>query len=213
MQTLDLSHVISQDMPVYPGTEPPKVHTTATLAKNSFIEKEVTLYTHIGTHLDAPAHILPEGKTLDAYPPEWFWGQGVTLDFSQINQSQIEKEDLEPFAPSIQSADFVLLYTGWSDYWGSPTYFADFPVLSAEAARWLAAFKLKGVGVDASSVDHVDAVDFPVHKEFLSQNTVIIENLTNLKTLIGNRYKLFCFPLKIKEADGSPVRAVAVLDE
>lgn len=213
MQTLDLSHVISSDMPVFPGTPYPKIKSASTLAVAGFVEKEVTLYTHTGTHLDAPAHILPAGQTLDAYPAQWFWGQGVTLDFSRLKRGAIEKKDILPFASTIREADFVLLHTGWSNYWGDPSYFADYPVLTAEAAEWLATFNLKGFGVDAISVDGMDAADYTIHKLFLSKKTVIIENLTNLSSLIGRNFNLFCFPLMLKDADGSPVRAVAIYDE
>ncbi|EEG76385.1 cyclase family protein [Dethiobacter alkaliphilus] len=213
MRTIDLSHLISTNMPVYPGTEPPKMKTACTLSKDSFVEKEITLFTHTGTHLDAPAHIFPDGKTLDSYPVSGFWGRGVVLDFNDFSRSIITENDVLPYADLIRQADFVLLYTGWSKLWGSHTYFEDYPVLSADAARFLADFGLKGVGVDAISVDKVETVDFSVHKTFLAKDTLIIENLTNLELLVGRQFNFYCFPLKISTADGSPVRAVAILDK
>lgn len=208
MPVIDLTHTISVDMPVYPGTEPPQMVTACTLEKDRFVELKVTLYSHTGTHMDAPAHIFAEGKTVDSFPVSAFTGPAAVLDVSR-SKTIISLKDLNPFAPLLEKAEFVLLYTGWSAYWNQEAYFSGFPVLAADAAQWLAGFNLKGLGVDAISVDDVGTTDFPVHKIFLAKNTVIIENLTNLQPLTGTLVQFSCFPLKIRQGDGSPVRAVA----
>lgn len=212
MKVIDLTHPISPDMPVYPGTEPPLFSVAYTIEREGFEERRLTMFTHTGTHLDVPAHIFPGGKTLDQLPAGHFCGRGTVLDLTGAHQAVIEPEDLEPHRPAVLRSAFVLLRTGWDRLWGKEEYFAGFPVLSLAAAEWLSGFPLKGLGVDAISVDAVGTVEFPVHKVFLRRDIVIIENLTNLDRLPGH-FTFCCFPLRIAGADGSPVRAVAVVED
>jgi kynurenine formamidase len=210
LKAFDLTHIISGVMPAYPGTEPPEITTACTLEKDRFVEQKISFYSHTGTHLDTPAHIFPEGATLDMLAVDKFFGAAVALDFSAIDRDVIVKEDFTPHLALLKKAEFILLYTGWSAKWGSDSYFTGFPVLSEEAANWLSGFGLKGVGIDAISLDRVGTEDFPVHKAFLSKSTVIIENLTNLEPLLGKCFDFYCFPLRFADGDGSPVRAVAI---
>jgi len=105
-----------------------------------------------------------------------------------------------------------LLYTGWSRYWGRNRYFSNYPVLSENAAGWLQRFNLKGVGFDTISADSAGSTADPVHKRLLSRNGLIIENLTRLETLPQTGFTFSCLPLFTENADGSPVRAVAMID-
>lgn len=217
MRVLDLSHVIEAGMPVYPGTEPPFVVPATTLAKDGFIEKKIMFYSHTGTHVDAPAHLITGGKTLDAFGLEHFLGTAIMIDVSPAAQAALAQppvialSELLPYEQRLQDTDFVLLKTGWSQYWGTGRYYESFPALSAPAAEWLAGFRLKGVGVDTISIDEMDATEFTNHLIFLRRDIVIIENLTNLDDLSDRKAFFSCLPLKIADADGSPVRAVAWL--
>lgn len=210
-EIVDLSHVISADMPVYPGTEQPELVTGCTLEEAGFLEKKITMYSHTGTHVDAPAHLLKDAATLDSLAIEHFYGPALILNFEPEASSLIEVGDLEFHTHELEKVDFLLLHTGWSKYWGSKRYFSNYPVLSIEAAAWLTSFQLKGVGLDTISADPADTVDYPVHKILLQKNMIIVENLTNLSALSVSLFEFCCFPLKFVESDGSPVRAVAFL--
>jgi len=105
-----------------------------------------------------------------------------------------------------------LIHTGWSLYWGTEKYFSNYPVLSLKAADWLSRFELKGFGLDTISADEADSQDFSVHKALLRNDTIIIENLTNLEKLPCSQFVFSCFPLNFEDADGSPVRAVAIIE-
>ena len=72
MTVIDLTHTIEETMPVYPGTQPPWLETVNTYEKDFFKETLISMFSHTGTHMDPPAHIFPEGKTLDQFPPEQF---------------------------------------------------------------------------------------------------------------------------------------------
>jgi kynurenine formamidase len=206
---LDLTHTIAEGMPVYPGTEPPTLRQANTVEKDGFAEKLVSMYSHTGTHIDAPAHMLASGPTLDRMGVDHFVGKAVVIDVA--GQAMIEKAFLEAQACLLEGCDFALFHTGWSEYWGQNSYFSDFPVLSLEAARWLSCRGLKGVGFDAISVDPVGSTDFANHFVFFQSGMISVENLTNLGPLVAKTFLFACLPLKLEEADGSPVRAVAIL--
>ena len=211
MKIIDLSHLITPDMPVYPGTDPPLFDEPTTIENNGFLEKKITLFSHTGTHIDAPAHILKNSKTLDQMDISQFIGKGCVLDISEMDRMVIKKKHLQTYQRKIESSQFVLLYSGWSGYWGGKRYFYDYPVLDDEAALWLTSFELKGIGIDMISFDVIGSNDFKIHKILLGRGFLQIENLTNLESLISQNFLFSCLPLKISSADGSPVRAIAIL--
>ncbi len=213
MQIIDLSHPICNDMPVYPGTESPIIKQETSLEKDGFIEKTIHMSSHTGTHIDSPAHISKAGKSLDSFDVKYFVGKGVVLNFCEINGSIININDLLPFEEIIASVEFLLINIGWSRFWGKKQYFSNYPVLSIKSVEWITTnFKLKGLGIDAISVDRENSSIFPVHRTLLKKEIIVIENLANLEQLGTTTFLFNCFPLKIENADGSPIRAVAFLD-
>jgi kynurenine formamidase len=211
MKLVDLTHPITPNMPVYPGTEPPVFITGCSIEEAGFLEKQITFYSHTGTHIDAPAHLIKDHNTLDMLAIEHFYGPALMLDFYNFKAKTIGVEALEPHRDAIKKVDFLLLRTGWSRHWGSERYFSNYPVLSPEAANWLSSFGIKGFGLDTISADTVDSQDYQVHKALLQKNIIIIENLANLADLPCNQFEFSCFPLSFEDADGSPVRAVAYI--
>jgi len=212
MRFVDLSHSIEASMPSYPGTPGPIFHPTASIGEHGFAEQRLTLSSHSGTHVDLPSHILLAGSSLDAFGVERFAGRGVAIDLRGM-RGLIPLEALLPFEVLIKECDFLLLCSGWSQHWGSADYYAGYPVLSLEAARWLTGFHLKGIGVDMISVDAADSVDFSVHKILLQKEILIIENLLCPTLLFSFPFTFYGFPLKIAGAEASPIRAVALMAE
>ncbi len=213
MKIIDLSHKVSSTMPVYPGTECPEISTPCTIENNGFVEKKITMYSHTGTHVDAPAHLTKDAATLDQIPLNHYIGKTSVLNLSQINNPTIETKDLASFQDFFEKSEFILLFTGWSKLWNKAAYFENYPVLTIEAAKWVTRFNLKGIGIDMISMDRLDSHSFPIHKIFLKKNIIIIENLTNLEHIPDTSFIFSCFPLKIAHADGSPVRAVALIED
>ena len=111
----------------------------------------------------------------------------------------------------LQGAEFVLLRTGWSARWGREDYFRGFPCLTGEAARWLVEHGVRGFGVDTCSVDPPDSTALPVHHALLGGQVLIVENLTNLEALPEGSFPFLALPLPLHDADGGPVRAVAMV--
>jgi kynurenine formamidase len=207
MKIIDLTHMIDEKMPVFPGTEPPKIIQKNTIEKDGFAEKLLTMYSHTGTHIDAPAHMIEDGNSLFDFSAEKFIGRGVVIPLEL--EDLIGLKYLKKFETQIKKASFILFYSGWDDFWGRKEYFNGFPSLSMEAARYLVEFNLKGIGIDAISIDAMGSENFEIHHILLKKDLVIIENLKNLKELINKNFELYITPLKIKDLDGSPVRALA----
>jgi kynurenine formamidase len=210
MQVIDLTHVIRPGMPVFPGTPQVRITLANTLAEHGFEERFVSMTTHTGTHMDNPSHILEGRSGLDRVAPNRFLGPGCRVDVR--GKTAIGTEDLEPLKSLLQQVDFLLLRTGWEEKWGDPTYFSGFPCLTEEAARLLTRFQLKGVGVDAISVDRMEDEHLPVHHILLEHNILIIENLTNVRQLPAQGFTFLALPLKIEGSDGSPVRALGIVE-
>ena len=211
MQIIDLSQVIRTGMPVFPGDAPPRFERVAHLAKDGCNMLQVTMNYHVGTHIDAPRHMNNSGFSVEQLPLSQFGGRGAVVDCRAVTDGCVTAAFLATHAQLIRQADYLLLYTGWSQFWGTLHYFEPFPVLDEEAVHWLRQFHLKGVGIDALSIDRLDAADNPIHHLLLGAGMVIVENLTGLEALLEKKFTFYCLPLAIENADGSPVRAAAVL--
>ena len=210
LSSIDLTHFIHDDMPVYPGDLIPGVKEITSIEVHGYNERELIMSTHTGTHIDAPAHIIPEGASLDSFPPGKYIGDGFVVDCRQIN---LITEETILSSLSDYNADFILLYTGWDTHWGTDLYFKDIPVLDSDAAKYLSNLPVKGIGIDAPSFDPIGSVTLRNHNLLLEKNIILIENLTGLSKLLEKEFMFSCFPLKIENADGSPVRAVAIVQE
>ncbi|WP_022850715.1 cyclase family protein [Limisalsivibrio acetivorans] len=201
---IDLTHIISPSMPVYPGTEAPVFIKECAYEDEGFVETRLNLFSHTGTHVDAPYHLIEEGKRLEEYPLSHFTGKAFICDVP-ANTLVITGDMLRSL--DLSDIDYFILKTGWDSKWGRDEYFENFPVMDEDSAGILAAADLKGVGVDAISVDPVDTKDFAVHKILLGSGMVIVENLKNLNEISSPVFDFYCFPLKFDDSDGAPVRA------
>ena len=202
----DLSYTVGPDTMAYPGTEKPVLKVMNTVERDGFQETLLSMFSHAGTHMDAPAHMIIGAPYLDTLPAERFCGKAYVMDCTKYAEgSEIPAADL----PDLNDIQFLVLSTGWEEKWGTEAYFGKFPVLSPEAADIVANAGLSGVGVDMMSVDPMDTVTFPVHMRFFHKNMVIIENLRNMKSLRGRTVDMYALPLKYQNADGAPVRVIA----
>ena len=213
MKIIDLSHIIENGMPAWPGDEPPFVQKIYTHDKDEMQVISLSITTHAGTHLDTPRHFLQPGATTDVMGLYNFYGKGVLIDCSQFGQyMEIPLNHVSNYSEELENADFALIYTGWDRHWAKPQYYNHFPVLSFEAVRFLTDCNLKGIGLDFPSIDDIGSKSYPNHNHVLGSGMIIIENLKNLSALIDEPFQFAAFPLKIREGDGSPVRAVAFVE-
>lgn len=177
------------------------------MERDGFRETRLCFDTHLGTHIDAPAHLLERGKTLDRLPLDAFTGKALIIPLPG-NAPFIERDHLTPHAGELGTVEFVLFNTGWSEYWGTSRYFKGFPVLTAAAVDHLLGYSLRGIGFDAVSADPVDSTGYPNHIKILKREMIIIENLRFPQELDDTTGDFSCFPLPVENADGSPVRAI-----
>jgi kynurenine formamidase len=209
---MDLSHILEMDMPVYPGSKPAVITKVSSLTGEGFNELSLQISTHSGTHVDCGHHMLAGGSNTLTTAVDHFFGSGLVIDCRQVGAGRIiTREHLQRHEHLIRVSEFILFHTGWSQFWGLPRYFDSFPVMSVEAAKYLTGFNLKGLGCDTPGFDPVESADFPVHSIILSAGMILVENLVNLDCLPETAFIFSCFPLRIKDGDGSPVRAVGIV--
>jgi kynurenine formamidase len=174
---------------------------------------QVTMASHIGTHIDAPVHFIPGAKTIDQVPLERFTGPAVTISLAKGATEPIHVADVE--GQEIREGDIVFLHTGWSGKFGRPEY-DHHPYLTPELAVYLVGKGVKMVGVDCVNVempiaDRPPDYSRPIHHTLLGHEVLIIENLTNLDQIAGQPTRVFAFPLKYRGGDGAQARVVAEL--
>ena len=210
---IDMTHAIAPDIPVYPGDLSPVLTKAATMTKDGYRTTTLQFSSHTGTHMDAPAHLLQEGRTLDDMPMSQFSGRATVLDVSEEGPV-ITEAFLRSNYEAIHCADYILFYTGWEDRWSTERFLEDtFPVPDEEAARYLVSRGLKGVGTDAVSIDRLGDKRLPIHHILLKDSVLILENLC-LKKVRGRKdFLFFALPMKFKNTDGAPIRAFAELRE
>ena len=210
MKIIDLTHTIAEDMPVFPGTSQPTLTPAFTIAQHGSAETVLQMFSHTGTHIDAPAHMIAGAPALDNFSVEKFCGPALIVNHPPAAGLSIELYLLEQMQEKIKQAEFVLFNTGHSEKWGTKAYFEPFPLLTSAAAEFLISFPLKGVGIDAISFDKIHAGASPIHHILLGAGLILIENLTNLQHIKGEYCLFFALPLKYGQADGSPTRAAAI---
>ena len=163
-----------------------------------------TMGTHTGTHLDAPAHIISGGKTLDDVTLSSFAGKTVKVDINSISTLD---ENSERF-------DGIIVDTGWYRNFNNPNkyYGSDRPKIPEILVRKAIEMDIKFFGCDLPSVDISGSKDKPIHNALLGANIIVYESLTNLDQLpLLMVFEFYGFPLPLVGLDGSPVRAIGVI--
>lgn len=207
MKYIDLTHTFTDNMPVYPGDPPSSLKQTASIEKDTYTDHQINSFMHVGTHMDAPLHMIKDGKTMDQIKPEHFFGPGVLIDAKNIKA--IDEDVLE--GVDIPVGAIVLIYTGFGSKYKTPAYFEDIPSVSAAFAKRMVGKKVKIVGMDILGPD--TDTTWPAHKILLGSDVLIIENLANLDELIGVKdFEVIALPVKY-QADAALVRVIAKVNE
>jgi len=206
MRYLDLTREISNDSLPFPGDPPVLLTSEAELERDGFRMRNLSFSSHQGTHIDAPAHVMAGGMVLNDFPLEVFAGPARVLKLGKMRaRTAITREMLEMFEQEFRGCERMLFSAWWEG-----NFFEDAPFFTSDAARWLVKqTQLLMLGFDWPSPDECGDEDLTIHRIFLSKGLIFIENLTNLEKLPA-RFNLSAFPLSLREAEGAPVRAVAV---
>lgn len=219
---VDLTHTLDPEIPSWNGEcgfhYDIKCDYSETQGDVKFRVHQIKMHAGIGTHMDAPAHCIPQGATLSDFPLDYFASPLVVIDVSSKAKEdyQVTCDDVisfeKEFAP-IPPTTFVIFYTGWEHFWNEPPRYRNnlrFPSLSKEVALFLLERRISGLGIDTLSPD-CPQNGFPVHELILGYGKYIVENVAHAKKMppVGG-YSL-AFPLKIHGGTEAPMRFAGLI--
>lgn len=207
MKIIDFTHSFTPDMPVYPGDPKATLEQVAFIEKDTFNDHRLITVMHVGTHIDAPLHMIAGGKRVDEIDPSKFIGDGIMLDVR--GKKMIDEDSLN--GVDLNNNSVVLLYSGKGAEYRKKSYYENIPYLTEGIAKKLASAKIKMAGMDFLGPDP-DA-PWPAHKILLGAGIMIIENLANLEKLVGvKKFQVIALPAKL-QADAAPVRVIAITED
>ena len=210
---VDLSHELATGMPVYPGD--PVVELGDAAVGEPWRVSRLALGSHSGTHIDAAAHYVRGGRTIDEYPLERFVLPAVVAIITAGAGEEIGRDVLGAALALLPAGGALLLATGWDRHWGGAGML-DHPWLGAEACGAIVAAGVGLVGTDAFNVDDSAAGTTHAHEILLGADVLIVENLRRLSEfsiLAAGRTAHCAFvPLRLAGGDGSPIRAYGWTD-
>ncbi|HEY4699600.1 MAG TPA: cyclase family protein [Nitrososphaerales archaeon] len=202
MQLIDLTMSLNDSTPVYFNGKRHKLNRIAHLGKDGWNEFEIHVSNHYGTHIDAPWHMVEDGRKLGDYPIERFVGRGVLCD---VRYQKVINSDLEEVCEN----DILLLRTDYTKHINSAEYSVNNPVLSMKLAEQIVGKKIRMVGIDSFSPDNNP---YEIHKYLLKHDVLILENLVNLDLIPINTFTLYVLALKLDQVDGAPCRVIAQIE-
>ena len=199
MVYIDLTQTFTNSMPVFPGDF---VSEFERVSKDGIVDHKLTTGMHVGTHMDAPLHMVAGGKYLSDFPPEKFFGRAVLINaFGKISADVSLLSNI-----NIKKDDIVLIYFGFGEKFRENVYYKNYPVLTEEFAKKLVELGVSVIGMDTPSPD---TAPYSVHKILLSAEILIIENLTNLNRLTNcKNFEIVALPIKL-QTEAAPCRVVA----
>jgi kynurenine formamidase len=226
---VDLTHTIDAQTPTYEVSATPdyQAKNVATIEKDGYYAREISLPEHFGTHLDAPAHFARGLWTVDQIPPERLVAPLVVVDATagakgnpdyQVSVADVAK--YEEAHGQIPANAVVIADTGWDSRWNSAKDYRNadargvmhFPGYSLEAAKFLVeGRRVLGLGIDTLSIDYGPSKDFPVHHYTLSHSLYHLENVANLEHVPASGSTIVVAPMKLENGSGSPVRIFALV--
>lgn len=203
MKLVDLTHAFTDNMPVYPGDPASTLVQTASIEKDTYTDHQIQSTMHVGTHMDAPLHMISGGKTVDNIALEHFFGKGILVDArgkEKIDMDVVQGIDIAP-------GSIVLIYTGFGEKYRAKEYFEHIPYVTPAFADVMVKKSVKIVGMDILGPDTDPS--WPAHKILLGNDILIIENLTNLDALVGiKNFDIIALPVKY-QSNAAPVRVIA----
>lgn len=222
---VDLTQEIFQGMSVFPMHQKtmifPNISHEESLEKFGFMfaTNNILINEHGPTHTDALYESDPNGTTIDKTDLNLCIGSAVCLDLSYVSENEfIKSSDLDMALKrsnqEINRGDIVLLYTGHYDRnYGTEKWQTSYTGLDISGTEWLGRRGVVNIGIDAPSIDKPDDMKYSGHLICQKYKMLNTENLCNLKEIANKRFMYIGLPLKIRGGSGSPIRAVALLNE
>ena len=191
------------------------IEVVRTVKDHGWNATNLNIYSHAGTHIDAPYHFGVNDKRIDEIPPERFISTAHVLTINVTKPKQlITVYDFAEIADKIKPGESVILKTGWHKFIGTEKYRNELPRISESAANWMVNNKINMLAVEPPSV--ADVNNLPevtvIHQILLGGNIIIAEGLCNTEAITKPKVQLIALPLKISKGDGSPARIIAIQD-
>lgn len=228
-RVVDLTHAINASVPTYEAKESGAFHATtvATIEKDQYFARDISLPEHFGTHLDAPAHFARGTWTVDQIPVERLVAPLVVIDVrKQVAGNpdyQLEVEDIAQWEKThgqVPMGSVVMARTGWESRWKSAKDYRNadakgvmhFPGFSLASAKFLLEGRsVVGLGIDTLSIDFGPSQDFEVHRYSLAHSAYHLENVANLDVVPESGAIVVAAPAKLEGGSGGPVRILALV--
>ena len=174
--------------------------------------KTLHLYSHAGTHMDAPFHFEVNNQTIDEFEVSRFVCDSWVIPIDAHAEQKIKLADLNAYQNLINKGDGVILKTGWSAFVHEDKYRQALPGIHESLANWFVGKGINMLAVETPSI--ADVMDMEevtkIHEILLDGDIIIVEGLTNLDAVSKEKVKLIALPLKIKGGDGAPARVIAL---
>jgi len=215
MKIIDLTLTVSDKIPTFPGSPQPNLIPWENIKEDGYNLELLFLSSHTGTHMDAPYHFLEKGAKIHEISLKKLVSEAALIQSRKGSGESITKTDIQKFekkSGKIDGFSSVIFQTGWQRNLQKKYYFTKNPGLSVSAAKYLASKKISLVGIDSPSIDVGTDHKFSVHQIFAKKGMLIVENLANLDKIKSSKFHLVVLPLKLKNATGSPVRAIAFVE-
>ena len=215
MKIIDLTLTVSDKIPTFPGSPQPNFIPWENIKEDGYNLELLFLSSHTGTHIDAPHHFLEKAAKIHEISLKKLVSEAALIQSRKGSGESITKTDIQKFekkSGKIDGFSSVIFQTGWQRNLQKKYYFTKNPGLSVSAAKYLASKKISLVGIDSPSIDLGKDAKFSVHQIFAKKGILIVENLANLDKIKSSKFHLVVLPLKLKNATGSPVRAIAFVE-
>ena len=192
---IDITTILNQNTKVYPGDPEFKINRIFTVEKDGFNLCSLSFGTHTGTHIDAPLHFFNTKESIADLELKYLITNALVADVSGLNS--IDEKFISGL--NLEGINSILFKTNGKDIY-----------LTESGAKYITSKGMLITATESLDIEDQTGNDYYVHKTLLSNNVLIVENIDLSNVKPGN-YKFYCFPLRIENADGSPVRAVLEL--
>lgn len=220
---IDLTHTLQDDIPSWDGgcgyTHVNRMNYDDCRSDVKFCVQDIKMNAGIGTHIDAPAHCIPNGLTVAELSLADLIAPCLVIDVSQHAHEcySISIEDIQLFEKNhgpIATGCFIMIRTGWEKFWNDPEQYRNhyrYPSVSREAAEYCLQRGIVGLGIDTLSPDRPED-GYPVHAAVLGAGKYIVENAANLSELPYTGSHILALPIKTKGGTEAPIRLIALTE-
>ena len=209
LRLFDISVPVSSALPVWPGDSQIILERYRAISKgDASNDSRLACSVHSGTHVDAPAHVLKNGLTVDQLPLDALIGRATVVEFQQAD---VITPDILAALELPSETTRLLFKTRNSALWADPghQFNPDFTALNSEAAEWVVRKGIRLIGIDYLSVQMFNENEPSTHSILLDSGVIVVEGL-NLQEVQPGNYQLICLPIKLVGGDGAPARAILI---